>query len=271
MKIAICFSGFMRDLNETKNFWTELIKKYDIDVYASFWDVENVELEDTLNNFLKIYTPKKYEIENYKVFKETTQNIASLNIESPTILSSEFKDSSKAFGQISMYYKVWKANMLSKDLGIEYDLVIRARTDTALDENFRIVKNNMLNVPVGYMMCSSFPSSDGLNDCFAYGPPKIMDYYSFIFLQMMEYLKAGHYVFPPEHFLAVHFSKIHIQIRYFPNYMIITRIWKGKPHEIYNKFIKTPNEQIIWSDWNNYTPHPIGNFKKESIKDDFIV
>ncbi len=32
MKIALCFSGHCRDLLETKNFWTELIEKYKIDV-----------------------------------------------------------------------------------------------------------------------------------------------------------------------------------------------------------------------------------------------
>jgi hypothetical protein len=106
MKVALCFSGNIRDLNETKNFWKDLIKQYDMDVYASFWDTENVELGDTLSNFLKIYTPKKYEIENYKVFKETTQNIASLHIEAPNIITQTFQDSSKAFGQLPMYYKV---------------------------------------------------------------------------------------------------------------------------------------------------------------------
>ena len=35
MKIALCFSGNIRDLNETKNFWSELIKKYDIDAIYS--------------------------------------------------------------------------------------------------------------------------------------------------------------------------------------------------------------------------------------------
>ena len=28
MRVALCFAGHMRDLNETKNFWTALIKKY---------------------------------------------------------------------------------------------------------------------------------------------------------------------------------------------------------------------------------------------------
>jgi hypothetical protein len=271
MKVALCFSGHMRDLNETKNFWTDLIKKYDMDVYASFWDIENEELGDTIKEFEKVYTPKRLEVENYKVFKQTTQDLASLHIESPQLLAPLFQQTSKAFGQLCMYYKVWRANMLSKQLDIEYDVVIRARLDTVLDEDFVLVQNNMLNVPVGAMMCPAFPNSDGLNDCFAYGPPKIMDYYSFIFLQMMEYLKDGHYTFPPEHFLAVHFSKVHVEIREFPNYMIITRISKGTAHDKYNFFITDLYEKIYWSDWTTFLPAPVGNFKKESIKDDFIV
>ena len=270
MKVALCFSGNIRDLNETKNFWRDLIKEYDMDVYASFWDVENEELGDTLSNFLKIYTPKKYEIENYKVFKETTQDIASMHIQAPLNLLNELRDASKAFGQLPMYYKVWRCNLLTKELGIEYDLVIRARTDTLLDEHFEIVKNNMLNVPIGSMMCTSFPHSDGINDCFAYAPPKIMDYYSFIYLKLMEYIKQGHYAFPPEHFLSVHFSKVHIEVREFPNYMIITRVSKGTPHEVYNNFINPPREEIRWSDEMDFLPDPTGNFKK-NIKADFIV
>jgi hypothetical protein len=270
MKIALCFSGNIRDLNETKEFWTQLIEKYKIDVYASFWDIENEELGDTINNFLTIYTPKKYEVENYKVFKETTQDIASIGIDPPKNLFDRLQKASKSFGQLSMYYKVWKCNMLSKQLDIEYDLVIRARTDIVLDEKFEIVNNNMLNVPMGWMMCPSFPNSDGLNDCFAYGKPKIMDYYSFIFLEMMSYLKAGHYVFPPEHFLAVHFSKIHIEIRFFPSYMLISRKWKGTEHDIYNYFIDSPHETTIWSDRHEFEPDKKYSFNKD-IKSDFIV
>jgi hypothetical protein len=270
MKVALCFSGHLRDLHETKNFWTELIKKYDIDVYASFWDIENAELGDTVNDFMKVYSPKKIEVESYKAFKDSTQDIASMNIESPKNIAPMFQETSKAFGQLSMYYKVWKCNMLSKQLGIEYDLVIRARIDTLLDENFELEKNNMLNVPMGRVQLHDWINAFGINDCIAYGIPKIMDYYSFIFLQMMEYLKVGHYAFPPEHFLSVHFSKVHIKIREFPNYMIITRVSKGTPHEVYNNFINPPREEIRWSDEMDFLPDPTANFKKD-IKPDFIV
>jgi hypothetical protein len=270
MKIALCFSGHMRDLNETKNFWLSLIKKYNMDVYASFWDIENSELGDTINEFEKVYSPKRLEVESYKIFKQTTQDFASMNIQSPTNIDELFQNTSKAFGQLSMYYKVWKCNLLTKQLGIEYDLIIRARIDTVLDENFVIENNNMLNVPMGSNNCPSFPQSDGINDCFAYGNPKVMDYYSFIFLRMMEYLNDGHYLFPPEHFLAVHFSKVKIEIRYFPFYMMITRKSKGTPHEIYNNFVNPPMESFRWSDSIEFIPTKEFSFKKD-MKDDFIV
>ncbi len=270
MKIALCFSGQMRDLDETKNFWTGLIKKYNMDVYASFWDIENPELGDTINEFEKVYTPKRLEVESYDIFKETTQDLASMNIQTPNVLMDTFQKTSKAFGQLSMYYKVWKCNMLSKQLGIKYDLIIRARIDTLLDENFVIELNDMLNVPMGSNDCNAFKDSNGINDCIAYGNPKIMDYYAFIYLRMMEYLKAGHYVFPPEHFLAVHFSKVKVQIRYFPYYMMITRKSKGTPHEIYNKFVNPPEESFRWSDSIEFIPEPQYTFSKE-MKDEFFV
>ena len=271
MKVALCFSGHMRDLNETKVFWTELINKYNIDVYASFWDLENESLGDTIKEFEKVYTPKRLEVESYSAFKQSVQDISSLHIESPIVINKLFQDTSKAFGQLSMYYKVFKANLLSKQLGIEYDLVIRARIDTLLDEKFELILNKALNVPMGTNNCPAFPNSEGLNDCFAYGIPKVMDYYSFIFLQMMEYLKDGHYVFPPEHFLNVHFTKIGIDIRYFPNYMMITRTSKGTAHEMYNGFMREPQELIRKSDIFNFEPDSQFTFKKESIKDEFTL
>jgi hypothetical protein len=268
MRVALCFSGIMRDLDETKNFWTDLIKKYNIDVYASFWDIENEELGDTIENFQKVYTVKKLEIENYKIFKQTTQSIASLMITPPNTLSPYMQKNVRDFGQLSMYYKVWKANQLSKILGIEYDIVIRARIDTVLDDQFEIFQNDMLNVPMGVNLLYNWPGSEGINDCFAYANPKIMDYYSFIYLQLLQYHNEGHYIFPPEHLLAVHFSKIKIQIRFFPNYMMISRNSKGLKHEIYNRFMKEPRESVYWSDYIDFKPNLDINFKN-NIKDIF--
>ena len=86
---------------------------------------------------------------------------------------------------------------------------------------------------------------------------------------MMEYLTAGHYLFPPEHFLTVHFSKVHIKTRFFPNYMMLTRISKGIPNEMYNGYITNLTETFDWTDSKQFLPDPNGNFKKDSIKEDF--
>jgi hypothetical protein len=53
--------------------------------------------------------------------------------------------------------------------------------------------------------------------------------------------------------------------------MIITRTWKGGPHDQYNAFITTPVENILDSDHNEINPDPQYTFKKESIQNDFIV
>lgn len=268
MKVALCFSGHIRDLNETKNFWTELIEKYKMDVYASFWDEENEAKGDTINNFLTIYTPKKWEVDRYDLFKESTLNIASMYVEPPHFFHHNLQQAAKEFRQISMYYKIWKANMLSKHLGIKYDLVVRARTDTVLDENFEIRYNQMLNVPMGRIKAQVWPDSESITDIFAYGPPKIMDYYSFVFLQAMHYQQSGHYMIPAEHLLHIHLTKAHIPIRNFPNYLLITRTWKDSPHEYYNKYVSPPEEKTGWTDDEAREINPFGSFAKD-IKKEF--
>lgn len=269
MKIALCFSGHLRDLNETKDFWKSLIQKYDIDVYGSFWDAENEELDDTIHNFKTIYNPKLIEVEKYEIFKQTTQELASLHVKSPMILGDFFGKISKSFVQLSMYYKIWKCNLLSKQFGEKYDLVIRARTDCKLDDKFEIIHNDMLNIPMGIGHCNSFPNSESINDCFAYGTPKIMNYYSFIYLQMMNYLEQNHYVFPPEHFLKVHFSRINLRIRLFPNYITLTRKSKGGEDEITNRFITSPIETVIDSQEHLYIGNKELSFFNNNFREDF--
>ena len=83
MKIALCFSGNIRDLNDTKNYWLDLIQRHNIDVYASLWDIENEELDDTIENFKNTYNPVKLEIDSYDTFKKTTQDLTSIQIDPP--------------------------------------------------------------------------------------------------------------------------------------------------------------------------------------------
>lgn len=253
MKVAVCFSGFIEELDDTKSFWTELISKYNADVYASFWGRNESEIED----FVKIYNPKKIEVEDYSAFKNTTQQFAADQIRSLilSIVAVDYlQERAGEFRQFSMWYKIWRANLLA---GTEYyDVVIRARTDVKLDSSFDIVTNDMLNIPVGTTQVNDWPDSTGFNDLIAYGPQHIMNYYSFIFMRLMDYTYRGHYSFPPEHMLAVHLSKTRLPIRFFPSFVSISRKSKGQEDEVYNKFVGTPYEEIKWSDTINISINP---------------
>jgi len=253
-KVALCFSGQIRDIEHTKDFWLNLISKYDIDVYASFWDDENPDLGDTVDNFKRIYNVKEIELETYTSFKKSTLDVITPQINPPQILLQELIDYAKEFHTLSMWYKIWKANMLTKKLDVDYDIVIRARTDSYLDGDVEIVQNNMFNVPVGRVYTDNFPKSDGINDIFGYGSSKVMDYVSSTFLYLMRYLNEGHYMIPPEHFLHVHLNQVNVDIRFFVNKLMISRKSKGAADEFYNRNSHM-TEEIKPSNFMNPTPN----------------
>jgi len=257
-KIALCFSGFIRDIDKTKHFWNSLIEKYDIDLYGSFWGDESG--DDTIQNLKKIYNFKELEFEKYSNFKKSTLDVITPYIEPPSHLVSNLIDYAKNFPTLSMWYKIWRANMLSKSLDIDYDIVLRGRTDTLMHKDLKIELNKYLNVPSGKVRTDNWPNSDGLCDIFAFGTPKLMDYYSSIYLNLLEYVNQGHYMIPPENLLRVHMSKVNVDIRFFVCNLEITRHSKGTPNETYDRskptsdeilpstFIdSTPNKDITWT------------------------
>ena len=268
-KIAICFSGHLRDLERTKDYWADMIKKYDMDVYASFWDIENEEIGDTLKNFHTIYDVKKVEVDSYSNFQKSTLSLVQPTLNPPKELAPQLQEATKRFGQLPMWYKIWKANMLTKELDIDYDIVVRARTDSFFIGDIPIEVTNMLNVPIGRNHIKSWPNSEGINDIFAYGSPKMMDYYSSTFIHMMEYLNRGYYPFPPEHFLRVHMSRVDTIVRFIPNHITITRTSLGREDEVYNNFVKNLNEERIHTSQMRFDSHKNSKFthiKSEILK-----
>lgn len=257
-KIAICFSGHLRDLERTKDYWLELINKYDIDVYASFWDVENVEIGDTINNFHKIYNVKKMEVERYDIFDKSTLEPLRHHINPPNTILSNLMKSCNDFGTMAMWYKVWRANMLTNSFGIDYDVVIRARTDIFFTNPLTIDIDNTLSVPNGRIRLNNYNNSDGISDLFAYGSPKMMNYYSTCYFFMMEHLGKGHYMVPHEHFLHTHMNKISVPIKFMKEGLNITRTSKGtaderycdtldKDHIVLSDFMELiPNKDVVW-------------------------
>jgi len=253
-KIAICFSGEIRDLERTKDYWSKLIKEYDMDVYASFWNVENEEKGDTFDNFHRLYDVKKTEVESFKSFEQSTLSQLRMVINPPNSLQQHLRDSCMNFGTLSMWYKIWRANLLTKELDIDYDIVIRARTDIFFDERLDITENEMFNIPYGRVKTSDWKDSDGICDLFAYGSPKLMDYYSTCLFYMMEHLNKDYYMVPHEFFLHTHINKVSVPIRFLGTNLTITRTSKGSDDELYCKGVDV-KEEILQSDFMELTPN----------------
>lgn len=255
MKIALCFTGHIRDVNINYEYWQNLLKDHEVSVFGSFWDdYQNESIGDTFENFEKLYKPKKYEVENYKSFKESTLSVASKRVSVPSYsFHSYFMSYAGNFINLSLWYKVWRCNMLSK-IESDFDIVIRTRTDVYLDNDFQIEKSYSLKLPVGFyhMNRDNYPNypeySQAVNDCFAYGPPDIMDYYCFLYLNVMHYFEQGYSLLGTDHFLKLHLSQARIKIDMFPNYMILTRRWRNEPDDVHNRSVNPLFRKVYWSD-----------------------
>lgn len=237
MKIAYCFSGMIRHLDECGPKWKLFLEKNPGDVYGHFWEKSDKNESDTVEKFIEIFNPKKVELEDFKIFKESAVDIMMQNITVPNTLWLEIQDSIRDGRFISFHYKIWKANQLS--LKEDYDVIVRCRTDCYPDLNLAIEKNDMLNIPTGTVHVASWINSGGPIDLFAYGNRKIMNYYSSLYLYIMKYLHEGYYCYPYEYILGVHLNHKDIKIRELAS-DIYSKIhcsynsWANKTELIYN-------------------------------------
>jgi hypothetical protein len=231
MKVAFCFSGQIRNIDECINYWKPIIDSYAGDVLASFWDTD----EETKNKFISSFNPKKIEFEDYNIFEKTTVNIFAEEINPPVWvgpigLTVETGDYVKKGTLISMFYKIWKCNLLSNTE--EYDVIVRLRTDIFLSD-FKIELNDYLNIPHGSISVW-WDNCFGPVDMIAYGNQELMNYYSITYLYLTRFLKEGEYFFPAENLLRVHLSKKDIMIRNFISYIYFFRnkhlLKEGEPH-----------------------------------------
>lgn len=254
-KIAICFSGELRSITKSIDFWKKMIEKYNMDVYGSFW-----ETDDESKTFFNTLNPISVEYEDYESFKSTIKvfNEEMIVPESPQIpwgLESNSVSYIMKGNILSMWYKVWRANNLSKKK--KYDIVIRTRTDIYFDL-MTIDQNNYLNIPWGWRMNEHWKNCGGPIDMFAYGNPEIMDYYSCLFLYLTRFLKEGEYFFPAENILKSHLRQKDIEIRLLP-----CLLFRSSDDSCFNEVYGVTTDQFIKTNEWNLEMDPTFSFYKK--------
>ena len=121
MKIAFCFSGMCRSIEKTKDQWLSIMDGYDVDVYGSFWDINDKNESGNIEKFTEIYKPKQVDIENFKSFDETTLNMFRENLKIPWELNGSTQQCVYNLNVVSMFYKIWRVNMLANSQN--YDII----------------------------------------------------------------------------------------------------------------------------------------------------
>lgn len=175
MKIALCFSGLPRMIEQTCLYWKEsIIDRYDTDVFIHTWkqDIYTRNMIESMYHpmLLAIQTPKKFNTSIYtdRVWPHRT---------TPEGVLSQW-----CSVNISMqYWPFWSIFHLHSN----YDIIVRARFDWYL-ESIKFEINDCVNVAntpglSGHKFIYEGQEHLGISDQFAYGNPIVMNTYSKLF------------------------------------------------------------------------------------------
>jgi len=231
MRVAICFAGMPYYVMQNQGYWLKLKEKYNADVYASLWDEDGVYQEgDTVESFRKVYKPVILEVDNQEHFLSSFRFPCEEYDKSPNFFNTPNHFAHKNGRPYSTYYKIWRANLLTKMSGKDYDIVIRAETCSSYPD-LNLEKNESINIPYwhhvynwgGYHSCN-------INNWVAYGSPELMDYYCSIFLYLRKYYGEC-FVQPIESFLNHHlFMRPEISLKFFNSRIFRKGVlnWNGR-------------------------------------------
>lgn len=223
MKIAICYSGFLRTLLTTfPNINEKLVCENNVDYFLHTW--ENSEYDDEINFFLENAKPKAYLIDKPKPFEQHPYyygTFSSINWEELKKVSydktskiSAGNHSTYPHNVLSAFYSKHQSNILRKTYssmtGQKYDLVVSIRSDIEFNEKVNIseCKPNELNISwLTRIGMDYWNHPNMINDMFAISSPEVMDWYfdCNLYFPVMYFVEDIEWI--PENLLGVHIKR----------------------------------------------------------------
>jgi hypothetical protein len=231
MTIAVCYSGFLRDIEKTYlNIIKNLIGDNDVLFYFHTWDVP--EYRDEIN-FAKneiqpesfcVEPPKNFELNPYtfinsKITPDEYKKQLNQSGEDKIYFEPPSEDNGYTFYKnlevvkfkyystfpynlLSQFYSTHQSNLIRKTSQRKFDAVIRLRSDLQFDEKIDITKFDLNSVNV-----INSPGHNGqlsVNDHFAIGSPEVMNTYFDLFLYIPTYYFVYNLDLIQEIYLANH-------------------------------------------------------------------
>lgn len=213
-KVAICFSGHLRDFNycyeSLKNNLLDPLtsKGFSIDSYAFFWDTKgdrqnNFQGEVNFESFREKLKPKSIEIGHFDRSKFNSSNSEQWRKHPGLMCSTTTPDST------SMWYCIYKTYKLVEESKVKYDLIFRVRPDIIYDtcltfDNIdNALNNSVLIMPkyMAYRYKSYGHITLGIIDYFGFGNHNIMKRYMRTYENISKFLTDGKVIHTAEGFL----------------------------------------------------------------------
>lgn len=268
MKVAVCYSGFLRNIQKTfPNIVEKMLKGHDVDFFVHTWDVD--EYSDEISYTKQTIEPKLILIEKQKRFErnpytfincKTTpeqyiQNLISSGEDKKFFMKPSEENnfefdrdlevvkfgfySSFPYNFLSQFYSFYKAIDLKKlyeqSNNFEYDCVIRIRPDVYLYDEI-----NLVTLDMSLMNVFDAPCHKGthltVNDHFACASSKLLDIYAECFLFLSTYYFVYEVDFIQEIILGKHLEVNEVNINKLSTEYLITR--DSIHRETYPKFIR---------------------------------
>jgi hypothetical protein len=174
MKIALCLSGQARSFRQGHEYFNRnLFAHYDVDVYIHTWQFDDVQ------QLIDLYHPVAHKID------------APLNVDCSKYTNVEGIKTHlhPQIATYSMYYSLNECRKLLQSSTVEYQWVIKSRTDWAFNfvPDFANLDNKKIYIPDDIMP----EERDIGNDQFAFGPVPAMLKYMSTFENIDRYHDSG--------------------------------------------------------------------------------
>jgi len=199
MRIALCFSGQPRSLEEGFRFYKDCIldPNESVDVFVHTWHDENLVgekydctaqecrlqsyQEDSISKIVKLYNPVSLKVEKPINFLKAESYAKSHEGWDSSCQEAEPVRANNSFSQ---FYSVFQSNKLKKEredqLDFKYDVCIRSRFDYAVSVGFDFSSFD-LNKEALYVSDLVTGDNPHFNDQFALGSSEVMDKYSEVY------------------------------------------------------------------------------------------
>lgn len=230
MKVAVCYSGMLRNLlNNFDSHEKHLLSKYDCDIFLDLWDVHGFGTyekkydsfdsdritEDQKIKIIETIKPKFYNFEEFDsmgvIFESKEKMIAPNKGDIPPYLKNVY----------SMFYKMKKCGESVAKTNINYDVIIKTRCDLVYKEDIELQKPKENTI---YVNERDGWGLDAIGDRFLYGNSDTMkilysvyDNAENLWLNKISILSA------PEHVLYTHLKENNLYIEKKPIWMELNR------------------------------------------------